>query len=79
MKQLEKCSGRGFDSRHLHLIVFGYIVQVGHTNSEFVKCEVDSRYIHHFGERTISWGCTGFRQGNKYRSGQLVREDIKTK
>ena len=48
MKQLEKCSGRGFDSRHLHLIVFGYIVQVGHANSEFVKYEVDSRYIHHF-------------------------------
>ena len=24
-------------------------------------------------------GVTRFRQGNKYRSGQLIREDVKTK
>ena len=47
MKQREKCSRREFESRQVHLSGFGYIVQVGQMDSESIKCEVDSRYIHH--------------------------------
>ena len=40
------CSRREFESRQVHLSSVGYIVQVGQMDSESIKCEVDSRYIH---------------------------------
>ena len=41
------CSRRRFESGQVHLSSFGYIVQVGQIDSESIKYEVDSRYIHH--------------------------------
>jgi hypothetical protein len=55
MKQLEKCSGQGFDSPHLHQKRIRY----AHSMQRHKKRDCASD------------GDAWFRQGKEYRSGQL--------
>lgn len=70
MKQLEKCSGRGFDSHLVHQkqMALDTVRPIRFLNVGIIGSS-----------NLLLMGQPWFRQGKEYRSGQLTREGVKTK